>query len=136
MQNCVGFMPGCYYGWPKNVLHQAGIDECIVDICLALKPHLAIVDGIVGMEGDGPIMGTPVASEVLVMGRNLVAVDATCARIMDIDPFRVASLNLARKAGCVLDEDRISQRGEAVAAVKRSFKLLPDIPAQNPLRDG
>ena len=135
MKNLFGFMPGCYYGWPKNVLHQAGIDESIVDISLTLKPQLAIVDGIIGMEGDGPIMGTPLASGVIVMGRELPAVDATCARIMGIDPFRVVSLNLAHQAGCLIEEDRISQRGELIETVKKPFQLLPAIPAQKHLRD-
>ena len=89
LKNLFGVMPGSIYGWPKNVLHQAGIQPCILDIAATLKPHFAIVDGIVGMEGDGPIMGTPKEAGVLVMGRNLTAVDATCARIMGVDPFRV-----------------------------------------------
>ena len=61
MKNLFGVMPGVYYGWPKNVLHHAGIPESILDINAAVRPHLAIVDGIIGMEGDGPIMGTATA---------------------------------------------------------------------------
>ena len=95
LKNLFGVMPGIYYGWPKNVLHLAGINQCILDIAATVKPHFAIVDGIVGMEGDGPIMGTPKEAGVLVMGRNLTAVDATCARIMGIDPFRVKYLAAA-----------------------------------------
>ena len=59
MKNLFGVMPGVAYGWPKNVLHHAGIPGSILDINAAVRPALAIVDGIVGMEGDGPIMGTP-----------------------------------------------------------------------------
>src|SRR5579872_6242314 len=76
MKNLFGVMPGVCYGWPKNVLHHAGISQSILDINAAVCPHLAIVDGIVGMEGDGPIMGTPRAANVVVMGKNLPAVDA------------------------------------------------------------
>ena len=86
MKNLFGVMPGIVYGWPKNVLHYAGIGPSILDINAAVRPHLAIVDGIIGMEGDGPIMGTPRRPGVLVMGTNLPAVDATCARLMGIDP--------------------------------------------------
>src|SRR5436305_14735247 len=88
MKNLFGVMPGVCYGWPKNVLHHAGIPGSILDINAAVRPSLAIVDGVVGMEGDGPIMGTPVASGVLVMGGNLAAVDATAARLMGFDPWR------------------------------------------------
>ena len=77
MKNLFGVMPGVFYGWPKNVLHHAGIPGSILDINAAVRPHLAIVDGIIGMEGDGPIMGTPRHAGVLVMGTNLPAVDAT-----------------------------------------------------------
>ena len=47
---------------------------------------MAIVDGIIGMEGDGPLFGKSHAAQVLVIGRDLVAVDATCARIMGFEP--------------------------------------------------
>ena len=57
--------------------------------CMPRFPRqFAIVDGIVGMEGNGPIQGTPKHAGVLVAGRDPVAVDATCCRIMRIDPFR------------------------------------------------
>ncbi|HEV3166572.1 MAG TPA: DUF362 domain-containing protein, partial [Isosphaeraceae bacterium] len=55
MKNLFGVMPGVCYGWPKNVFHQEGIHESILDINAAIAPHLAIVDGIIGMEGDGPL---------------------------------------------------------------------------------
>ena len=42
MKNLFGVMPGICYGWPKNVLHQAGIPESILDIVAAVNPHLAI----------------------------------------------------------------------------------------------
>jgi uncharacterized protein (DUF362 family) len=134
LKNLFGVMPGIVYGWPKNVLHHAGIESCILDIACTLKPHFAIVDGIVGMEGDGPIMGTPKEAGVLVLGRNLTAVDATCARIMGIDPFRVPYL--AAADGCLgpLALGSIKQKGEAVAAVTTHFRLLESIPAQKRLR--
>ena len=134
MKNLFGVMPGSYYGWPKNVLHYAGIDASILDIVCTLQPQFAIVDGIVGMEGDGPIMGTPKPAGVLVMGRNLPAVDATCARIMGIDPHRIRYLaEAARRLGPVYASD-IIQVGEPVASVRTDFMLLDKIPAHRGLR--
>jgi uncharacterized protein (DUF362 family) len=134
MKNLFGVMPGIYYGWPKNVLHYAGIDAAILDIVSTLLPQFAIVDGIVGMEGDGPIMGTPKPAGVLVLGRNLPAVDATCARIMGINPHRVHYLaEAARHLGPVYASD-IIQVGEPVASVRTDFKLLDKIPAHRGLR--
>jgi uncharacterized protein (DUF362 family) len=133
MKNLFGVMSGIYYGWPKNVLHYAGINGSILDIVCAVKPQFAIVDGIVGMEGDGPIMGTPKNSGVLVMGRNLPAVDATCARLMGINPRRVRYLAEAWRLGPI-SEKEIVQLGENLTSVRTDFKLLEKIPAHRGLR--
>jgi len=134
MKNLFGVMPGSYYGWPKNVLHQAGIEGAIVDIAAALKPQLAIVDGIIGMEGDGPIMGTPKPAGVLVLGRNLPAVDATCARIMGVNPHRLRYLAEAAGRLGPIREANIRQLGEAIAAVQTPFALIDAIPAHQGIR--
>lgn len=134
MKNLFGMMPGMYYGWPKNVLHFAGIDEVIVDLTAALRPHLGIVDGIVGMEGDGPIMGTPKTAGVLVLGRNLPAVDATCARVMGLNPYRMKYLAAAGGRLGPINDTAITQRGETIASVRTPFSLLDKIPAQRGLR--
>jgi uncharacterized protein (DUF362 family) len=124
MKNLFGVMPGVYYGWPKNVLHHAGIPGSILDINAAVRPHLAIVDGIIGMEGDGPIMGTPRHAGVLVMGTNLPAVDATAARLMGINPWRVAYLASASGPLGPIAERHIIQRGEPIAPLVQNFRLL------------
>jgi uncharacterized protein (DUF362 family) len=134
MKNLFGVMPGSYYGWPKNVLHYAGIESAILDITATLRPHLAIVDGIVGMEGDGPIMGDPKPVGALVMGRNFPAVDATCARVMKINPYRVNYLRQCETYLGPIHEAEIIQVGETIAAVATEFKLLEKIPAQRKLR--
>ncbi|MBN2496590.1 MAG: DUF362 domain-containing protein [Deltaproteobacteria bacterium] len=135
MKNLFGLMPGSCYGWPKNVLHWAGIDRVVLDINLTVPCQLAIVDGIVGMEGDGPIMGSPVPAGVLVMGSSLPAVDATCARIMGIRPERVGYLGASGEIGAPIAADAIQQVGEPISAVRRDFALLPErIPAHRGLR--
>jgi uncharacterized protein (DUF362 family) len=134
MKNLFGVMPGIYYGWPKNVLHHAGIENSILDINATLKPHFAIVDGIVGMEGDGPIMGDPKKVGVVVMGRNLAAVDATCCRIMGIDPNKISYLYRADSWLGPIDEGSIQQRGETIATVRTNFELIDKIPAHRGIR--
>ena len=134
MKNLFGIMPGCVYGWPKNVLHQVGIQRAILDINTTMRPHLSIVDGIIGMEGDGPIMGTPVRSNVLVMGRNATAVDATCARVMGIDPYKIPYLKAAGRRLGPIDRASIEQRGEMIPSVRKNYRLIPEIPAQRDIR--
>jgi uncharacterized protein (DUF362 family) len=97
MKNLFGIVPGSVYGWPKNVLHWAGIPECIVDLQSVVPNQFAIVDGIVAMEGNGPILGTAKAAGVVVAGRSPVAVDTVCCRLMGLNPERVSYLRLARR---------------------------------------
>ncbi|HML55923.1 MAG TPA: DUF362 domain-containing protein [Solidesulfovibrio magneticus] len=134
MKNLFGVMPGVVYGWPKNVLHFAGIEPSILDINATVRPDFAIIDGIVGMDGDGPIMGDPVAAGVVVMGRSAVAVDATACRVMGIDPAKVGYLQTADGRLGTIRAARIEQRGESPAAVRRDFALLDYVPAQRNLR--
>ncbi|MCE5307163.1 MAG: DUF362 domain-containing protein [Acidobacteriales bacterium] len=134
MKNMFGIMPGEVYGWPKNVLHYENIFKSILDICATLPPHLAIVDGIVGMEGDGPIMGDPKAAGVIVMGRNAPAVDATCCRIMGIDPVRIGYLSYASGRLGPIRESNIRQAGEAIVPLSTDFRLIDKISAHQGLR--
>ncbi len=127
MKNFFGVMPGVVYGWPKNVLHYAGIENSILDINSTVRPHLAIVDGIVGMEGDGPIMGTPKQLGCIVMGKNLPAVDATCVRLMGLQPLGVKYLSEASGKLGPIHEPNITQRGESIASLRTRFQLF-DVP--------
>jgi uncharacterized protein (DUF362 family) len=125
MKNLYGLVPGAVYGWPKNVLHWAGLPETIVDLHHMFPKQFAIVDGIVGMEGNGPIQGTPKYSGVLVAGRDPAGVDATCCRVMGIDPKKVQYLVMARDAEN-LGESAFRQVGETIRSVQTNFELVDE----------
>lgn len=116
MKNLFGVVPGAIYGWPKNVLHWAGIPECIVDINRIFTNTFAVVDGILAMEGNGPIQGNVKAAAVIVAGAHLPSVDATCCRIMGIDPSRIEYLHIPAAA---------EQIRESIKSVATPFDLLP-----------
>jgi uncharacterized protein (DUF362 family) len=125
LKNLFGTLPGVCYGWPKNELHWRGIDNSIVDIACTRTPDLAIVDGIIGMEGDGPLNGTPKPLGVVVMGNDLVAVDATCCRLMQLDPEKIGYLVLgSRKKLGLLAAGRVEQRGERIEQRARPFETV------------
>ena len=127
MKNFFGLVPGSIYGWPKNELHFIGIDTAIAELTRAFGPKsFALVDGIVGMEGNGPIQGTRKQAGVLVMGSDLAAVDATCCRIMGIDPTRVGYLQKAADQLGIIEESRIEQRGEAIQGLRTNFELIKE----------
>jgi uncharacterized protein (DUF362 family) len=126
LKNLFGTLPGICYGWPKNELHWRGIENSIVDIALTRTPELAIVDGIIGMEGDGPLNGTPKPLGALVMGTDLVAVDATCCRLMRLNAEKIGYLVLGhRKRLGLLSESQIQQIGERIESLAQPFETVP-----------
>jgi len=125
-KNLFGVVPGGVYGWPKNPLHWAGIEESIADLHTLFPRQFAIVDGVVGMEGNGPIQGKPKRVGVLVAGRDPIAVDATCCRIMGVNPLKVRYLTLAAGVETQVMEANIRQTGESIASVATTFALIPE----------
>ncbi len=126
LKNLFGTLPGTCYGWPKNELHWRGVENSIVDIGLTRTPDLAIVDGIIGMEGDGPLNGTPKPLGAIIMGADPLAVDATCCRLMMLDPKRVGHLVMGyqKKLG-LLNENEIELIGERIETLAQPFETLP-----------
>lgn len=126
LKNMFGIVPGACYGWPKNVLHWAGISKSILDINAAVRPDFAIVDGINGMEGNGPIQGSPKKANVLVFGNDPVAVDATCCQIMGLRPEKVDYIAAAGTLLGHASAEKIEQLGESVESVRTPFAVLEE----------
>jgi uncharacterized protein (DUF362 family) len=125
MKNLFGIVPSAIYGWPKNVLHWQGIDNSILDINAALTmPRFNIVDGIVGMEGNGPIQGTARPTGVVVFGADPVAVDATAGHLMGIDPGRVPYLSQAGQFLGNAELELVDQRGEDPGTLTQVYALI------------
>ena len=76
MKNMFGVVPSTRYGWPKNVLHWEGIQKNILDTCATVPVHFAITDGIIAMERNGPLNGTPRALGKIVIADDPVVADA------------------------------------------------------------
>jgi uncharacterized protein (DUF362 family) len=134
MKNLYGVLPGVVYGWPKNILHAMGIPQTVYDLTASLPEAITVIDAIDCMEGDGPIMGRPKPMGLIVIGTDLPAVDATCARIMGLVPERIDYLRLASDNGATLEADRIQLPGESWADVRSPFQIL-DYPHLSRLRD-
>jgi uncharacterized protein (DUF362 family) len=124
MKNLYGTIPGIKYGWPKNVLHHNGIPQTVFDINASLPTAIAIVDAIECMEGDGPIMGTSKQMGLVVIGTTPTAVDATCCRLMQVEPSRIPYLRLAADKLGTINELRIDQEGENWRPVSQPFQIL------------
>jgi uncharacterized protein (DUF362 family) len=127
MKNFFGVVPGAVYGWPKNVLHLHGIDASILDLVSTVRPALTIVDAITAMEGDGPIMGRARPLGFVAVGTDLAAVDATCARVIGVDPEQIGYLGAAGHFLGNIDPRRIDQRGESPDRYQAEFALIDSL---------
>jgi uncharacterized protein (DUF362 family) len=125
MKNLFGTLPGIFYGWPKNPLHMRGIENSIVDLALTVPVHYAIVDGVIGMEGDGPIMGIAKPVGAVIMGKHLLAVDCTASRIMGFSPNKIPYMVTAGAHLPGLNDSSIAHRGENPKRFATNFSCLP-----------
>jgi uncharacterized protein (DUF362 family) len=126
MKNMFGVVPGTKYGWPKNLLHWRGIQQSIVDICATVPLHFAIADGIVAMEGNGPLNGTPRRLNLIVLADDPVAADASCARLMGLEPDRIAHIHETAKFLGNSSTAAIEQLGEPARAPAAPFDVVPE----------
>jgi uncharacterized protein (DUF362 family) len=95
---CLKNQFGCIPYWKKIEFHRR-LDDVIVDANLAMKPDFCIVDGIIGMGGTkGPNDGVPLNYETVITGKDPVAVDSTCARILGFVPFFVGHIRKANRS--------------------------------------
>ena len=117
MKNMFGLLPDKY----KFKFHVNGISKVIVDINSVLKPAITVIDGFVGMEGKGPTDGTPVKTDLIIAGKDVVATDATAARIIGFDPHEISHIRRASEKG-IGNIDNIEIVGSQLEDVKHVFK--------------
>jgi uncharacterized protein (DUF362 family) len=126
MKNLFGVVPGVAYGWPKNPLHWRGIDRSILDINAAVPAHFVIADGIIGMEGNGPLHGFARNLGRIVLADDPVAADFTCTRLMGLNPARVNHLAQAAEFLGNGAPGRIVHLGEGMPTAVEPFAVLPE----------
>jgi uncharacterized protein (DUF362 family) len=129
MKNLFGTLPGCRYGWPKNMLHVNGINRSIIGLLQAttgLAPVVAVVDGITGMEGDGPLYGQPVPHGVITVSGDPVAADAACARLMGLTATDAWHIEAAGRFG-LGQAHKYDLVGADAQALQRSYLLPPTL---------
>lgn len=110
-------MKGCLWRRSKVQLHmlppiegsdQKSIDVAIADMSSILRPHLAIIDGTVGMEGLGPGAGQAKPLGVVVVGGDAFAADAVACSLMGTQAEAIPHLQIGAQRGYgLIDLDRI-----------------------------
>lgn len=115
MKNPMGILPRP----DRRAMHTLGIAQCIVDMNRGIKPDLTIVDGSVGQDGEGPLYGEKADLQVLVAGRDSLAVDLACCQLVGIIPRTIPHLKLALEQ---LGRPSWKPVGEDVGVIKQ-FRL-------------
>ena len=115
MKNSMGILPRP----DRRSMHTFGIDQSIVDMNLGIKPDLNIVDGSVGQDGEGPLYGDKADLQVLIAGRDTLAVDLACCQVVGVKPRDIPHLKLALEQ---LGKPSWETVGEDVGVIKK-FRL-------------
>ena len=137
--------PGESPRWSDKRRYHVGIRQMHYDIFLTarrMKPFwgATVIDGLEGMEGNGPSMGLPVASQIAIASTDFVAADRVGVEAMEIDPSWVGYLAYCGRTGLGrYDLGQIDVRGAKLAEVKRKYQLHRDIDRMlewmGPMRD-
>jgi uncharacterized protein (DUF362 family) len=115
----------------KSIAHGSGfrgINYNLYALSRQLHPHLAIIDGFEGMEGNGPNSGTPVDHRVCVAGLDWLSADRVGIELMGIDFAKVGYLNYCAQTGLgIADLNRIEIIGESINNHRKTYKLSDNI---------
>lgn len=105
VKNLFGVVPGTrkpemHYQFPQ----VEDFANMLVDLNEYFRPRLNLVDAVVGMEGNGPTMGTPRPLGLLLADENPYRLDVACAALIGEDPAALPTLSAARARG-LMPED-------------------------------
>lgn len=111
----------------KSIVHGSGfrgINYNLYAMSHQLHPHLAVIDGFEGMEGNGPNDGTPVEHKVCVAGLDWLATDRVGIELMGIDYANVGYMNYCNQTGLgTADLSKIQIIGESIENHRKTYKL-------------
>jgi len=114
----------------KGQFHKR-LADVLVYLNQAVRQDLVVADGIVAMEGMGPIHGSRVDLGLIIAGKNPVTVDAACCHIMGFNPYAAEVLWKAHQQGMgEIDAQKIQFLGENLESVKGKFSR-PSVSRQN-----
>jgi uncharacterized protein (DUF362 family) len=118
----------------KSTVHGSGfrgINYNLYGLASRVHPHLAVIDGFEGMEGNGPRLGTPVDHRVCVAGTDWLAADRVAVELMGIDFGKIGYLNYCAQTGLgEADLRNIHIVGESISSHIRHYKLHENIEQQ------
>ena len=109
----------------KKRFHRKGLANSIVDLNTIVQPAITVLDGSVGMEGLGPVSGTPANLGLIISSFDTVAADAVAALVIGVDPTEIEYIHLAGEANLgKADLSQIEIRGMPLDQARRVFRRV------------
>ena len=119
VKNMKGVMPGA----EKKKTHRLGLELAIADLNSIVRPHFAVVDGLMGMEGLWEYPDDCVPMGLVGAGRDPIAVDSVFAQIMGLESKEIMHLVYCQEKGLgKCDPGRIEVAGVPISEVRRPFQ--------------
>ncbi|RLG45861.1 MAG: hypothetical protein DRN81_00315 [Thermoproteota archaeon] len=107
----------------RKIIYHRYLDDAIVDANMAMKVDFSVVDGIISLEGEkGPTYGYPKKTGLIIAGKDIVAVDSVCARILGFNPLLIGHIRKAWLSG--VGEINAIIEGDGLESVGSSFDLV------------
>jgi len=108
LKNGLGLVPGLAKAeFHRRAPHPDDFAELLVDLAPVMRPAFTFVDGVVGLEGDGPASGEARNFGLVVAGANPAAIDVVLARICGFEPTEVPTVRLSLARGLAPPEPEI-----------------------------
>lgn len=107
----------------RQMYHNIGLHEPITQLANAVQPDMTVVDGILGMEGNGPILGTPKKVGAIIVGQGMVETDIVGCKMLGQDPQKVIHLRRAVELG--LGTWDVDLRGVPMESLATVFEPAP-----------
>jgi uncharacterized protein (DUF362 family) len=118
MKNLFGALPEKY-----KIRYHFRLAQAICEIASARYPDISLIDGLIAMEGKGPVSGIPKVCKALIAGTDMVATDIYCTRLMG---FRASSVpHLAEALRIGLGSKDYELAGDFIEEQCLNFKFMP-----------
>lgn len=98
VKNLFGAVPGLLKAeYHLNMPNLNDFSDMLIDVCTLVKPHLSIMDAVIGMEGNGPTAGRPKKIGAILASLDPFALDVTATTLVGIKPLTVSTIQKARE---------------------------------------
>jgi uncharacterized protein (DUF362 family) len=130
-------MHGCSNHRERSLASEISIlPQNLVRLAKIVPPHIAVIDGYICMEGNGPVRGAEKCLEMAIASTDFVAADAVCAKAMGFKPMEISYLYYGNKIGLgVADLDNIEIIGDSIKNVEGKFIPHSNYPVQQTWKD-